>query len=195
MFQHKTSRRATTLLLSAGLAVVTIVAALAAAGPTWTTLAPMPVATEGGQTGVIGNTIVVAYGYSSGDTNLTRLYDIDANSWSPGATAPGPKRSEGTAVTHGGNLYAIGGRPQGSVGNRIDRYNLASDSWNSTLASMPTARAGLGSAVVGNAIYAIGGRTGFASAPCSGSPTNAVERYDGRPAIRVDVVALHGLRW
>lgn len=151
--------------------VFAIVGSATGAG-TWKTLAPVPAATEGMQVAVVGDQIIAAYGYSFGDTRLTRIYDIDANSWSAGALAPGPVRSEGAAVDHGGFFYAVGGRP---VIADLDRYDPATDTWVS-LANMPAGRAGLGAAVVGNAIYAIGGRTG--ASPCSGGELAGVDRYD-----------------
>ena len=149
-------------------------ASVAWAFGTWSTLAPVPAPTEGMQVGAVGNQIVAAYGYSGGDTNLTRIYDIDNDSWTFATPGPLPTRSEGAAATHGGNLYAIGGRSAGPLSD-LDRYTPATDTWVS-LANMPTARRGLGAAVVGNALYAIGGSTG--AAPCSGSPLATVERYD-----------------
>ncbi len=172
----KPFRRAGFTLAGAAIAALTlVVVAMAAPGPTWTSLAPVPNATEGMQSGVVGDKIVAAYGYSSGDTNLTRIYDIASNTWSAGAPAPLPVRSEGAAVTHGGNLYAIGGRGAPPVGSRLERYAVATDTW-ATLSLMPTARAGLGAAVKGDAIFAIGGRT--SGSPCSGGALNNVERYD-----------------
>lgn len=154
----------------AALAVVSVAAALG----TWSALAPVPAPTEGMQVGVVGNQIVAAYGFSGGDTNLTRIYDIDSDSWSFATPGPLPTRSEGAAATHGGHLYAVGGRSGGPLSD-LDRYTAATDTWVS-LADMPTARRGLGAAVVGNALYAIGGSTG--TAPCGGSPLAMVERYD-----------------
>lgn len=151
--------------------VVAIVGTAAGAG-TWKTLAPVPAATEGMQVAVVDGQIIAAYGYSFGDTNLTRIYDIETDSWSSGAAAPGPVRSEGAAVDHGGFFYAVGGRP--TIVD-LERYDPATNTWLS-LANMPTGRAGLGAAVVGNAIYAIGGRIG--STPCSGGELATVERYD-----------------
>lgn len=199
----KPIRRAGFTGLIAAIAALTLVAvALAAPGPAWTSLAPVPAPTEGMQVGVVGNTIVAAYGFSSGDNNLTRLYDIASDTWSAGAPAPLPVRSEGAAATHGGNLYAVGGRPAFLVGSRLERYTVATDTWT-TLSPMPTPRSGLAAAVVGDALYAIGGRAG--TAPCSGGPTAAVERYDiasdtwtavaPLPAPRSDIAAIdHGGR-
>jgi N-acetylneuraminic acid mutarotase len=124
--------------------------------------------------GVVDNEIIAAYGFTGANTNLTRRYDIDANTWSFGSAAPSPARAEGAAATHGGHLYSVGGR-FGSPLNDLDRYTPESDSWVS-LANMPTARRGLAVAGVGNALYAIGGSTG--TSPCGGAPLSGVERYD-----------------
>lgn len=171
MTRHGFLRRAGRTTI--GAAVLTAVLTTAASGAgTWSTLAPVPAATEGMQTAVVGNKIVAAYGFSGGDTQLTRIYDVAADSWSSGALAPLPVRSEGAAASHGGFFYAVGGRP---VIDDLDRYQPATDTWTS-LADMPTGRAGLGAAVVGNAIYSIGGRTG--ASPCAGGALATVERYN-----------------
>ena len=77
-------------------AVVTFAGASAAlAQGTWKSLAPVPCPTEGMTVGGVGNLIIAAYGdcSSSGDTNLTRIYNISKNSWSSGADAPLPPRA------------------------------------------------------------------------------------------------------
>ena len=185
-------------LVLAAAALATAITTTAASGAgTWSTLAPLPAPTEGLQTAVVGNQIVAAYGFSGGDTQLTRIYDIDSDSWSFGTPGPGPVRSEGAAASHGGFFYAVGGRP---AIDDLDRYEPATDTWTS-LADMPTGRGGLGVAVVGEAIYAIGGRTG--GTPCSGGALATVERYDietdtwstvaSLPSIRSDLAAVaHG---
>jgi Kelch motif protein len=180
------------LCLTALLVALAVLAAapIASAAGTWTTsppnaqvplCAPVPgpplspsAPTEGMQVGDIGDEIIATYGYSNGDTNLTRIYDIAKNTWRCGTAGPPPVRSEGAAVTHGGFLYAVGGRP--GLAN-LDRYDPASDTWVS-LSSMPTGRGGLAAAVVGNAIYAIGGRDATGDAPCTGTPLATVERYN-----------------
>lgn len=168
--------RRSRLAIFVGIVATLALAAAAAAAQqgTWSTLAPVPAPTEGMQVGQIGNQIVAAYGYSFGDTNLTRIYDIDTDSWSSGAPAPLPVRSEGAAATHGGEFYAVGGRSAGPLSD-LDRYTVETDSW-ATLANMPTPRRGLAAVVVGDALYAIGGSSG--AAPCSGAPLATVERYD-----------------
>ena len=152
----------------------------------WTPLAPLPdppgspsPPTEGMAVSGVGEIVVAAYGFSptSGDTNVTRLYDISTDTWSLGTPAPLPVRSEMAYgdTSHGGNTYAIGGRPTVVVGDDLNRYNVASDTWTS-LAPMPTKRAASAVAVVGNALYVMGGRT--STAPCSGGYLSVVERYD-----------------
>lgn len=166
--------RRSRLTVLVGIALALVLTAAAGAQGTWITLAPVPAPTEGMQVGQTGNRIVAAYGYAFGDTNLTRIYDIDANTWTLGSAAPLPNRSEGAAATHGGYLYAVGGRAGGPLAD-LDRYAVESDTWIS-LPDMPTPRRGLAAAVVGNALYAIGGSSG--TAPCSGAPLATVERYD-----------------
>jgi len=146
---------------------------------TWRSLAPVPAPTEGMSVAHVGNVIVAAYGFSpasiSGDTNLTRLYHIATNTWSAGAAAPGGPSSEGTAVAHGGSIYALGGR-NGTQNHMNHRYTPATNTWT-VLAPMPTGRTGLAAAVVGDAIFAIGGRKAIGG-PCSGQPVGTVERYN-----------------
>lgn len=184
-------------LVGVAAAVTAVMAGGAAGAGTWVALASVPAPTEGMQTAVVGNTIIAAYGYTGGDTQLTRLYDVDADSWSFGTPGPAPARAEGAAASHGGFFYAVGGRSNLAD---LDRYDPAADTWTS-LADMPTGRGGLGVAVLGNAIYAIGGRT--SGSPCAGSPLATVERYDvatdtwstvaSLPSARSDLAAVaHG---
>lgn len=149
--------------------------------------------------------IVAAYGLDNavGDTNETRIYDIDADTWAAGTLAPLPVRSEGTAVTKGGRFYAIGGRSARVLAD-IDRYRPATDTWKS-MPDMPTPRAGLAAAVLGQAIYVIGGRDS-GGGPCSQGPDGelaTVERFDiptqtwstvaSLPSARSDLAAMaHG---
>lgn len=161
------------------LAGLVLVSTQAVAEGVWSSLAPVPsvgAGVEGMQVARVGNEIIAAFGFDPavGDTVTTRIYDIDQDSWSAGTDGPAPTRSEGTAVAHDGNVYAIGGR-SGTVLADLDRYTPATDTWTS-LPDMPTARAGLASARVGDSIYAIGGRT--STTPCSGGELATVERFD-----------------
>jgi len=131
--------------------------------------------------GGIGQVIVAAYGFSPvpGNTNQTRLYNINTDSWSTGAAAPMPVRADAASgdTTHGGFLYVIGGGNSGVALFDLERYDPVLDAWT-TLASMNTARAGAAAAVIDDGIFVIGGRQST-SGPCSGGPyLDTVEKYD-----------------
>ena len=147
----------------------------------WRALAAVPaegIGVEGMAVGRVGTTIVAAYGYDSSDTRVTRLYDTQTDTWSVGARAPRPRRSEPAAAVHGTSMYVLGGR-RANVLDAFDRYSVNADAWTS-LPDMPTPRAGLAAAAVNGAIYAIGGR-GQPGGPCSQGPGGqlaTVERFD-----------------
>ena len=138
---------------------------------------------EGAATTVVDNEIIVSHGFSAipGDTNDTRIYDIDADTWSnPAPVPPACVRSELAGAAHGDLHYAVGGRgfcgggPFGVLGD-LEVYDRVANAW-STLPSMPTPRAGLAAAVVGNKLYAIGGRTG--TTPGTGAALSCLEAYE-----------------
>jgi hypothetical protein len=144
-------------------------------GP-WQMLAPVPAngrGVEGMSVACLGNQIIAALGYDGFNTATTRIYDIDTDTWSFGADAPGAS-AEGVGLAHGGLFYNVGGRE--AAANALWSYDPTTDMWNAGLAPMPTARQGLAAAVVGNAIYAIGGRE--VGGPNGPGKLDAVERYD-----------------
>jgi len=145
---------------------------------TWTDLAPLLLPTEGMQGSGSGNVNVGLYGYSFGDTNLTRRYKIAHNTWTLGTPGPLPVRSEIAYGDneHGGFVYVIGGRSFTGVINNNDRYDPTTDTWQS-MALMPTPRAAAASASLDDYIYVIGGRTS-GGGPCTGGALSTVERYD-----------------
>src|SRR5437867_1887314 len=141
---------------------------------TWTDLAPVPAPTEGMTAGGVGKVIITAYGASStGDTNLTRLYDITTDSWSLGSPAPLPARSQAAYgdATHAGFLYVIGGGNSGGVLSDLQRYDPVTDTWTTGRVPMPTPRASLVAGHSGQRVYAIGGWDGSSS-------SNANEVYN-----------------
>src|SRR5712691_6475647 len=183
MFDRFCTRRKWFLAIVAGSLVSFTAAQAVYAQGTWTTLANVsPSATEGMTVGGIGQVIVGAYGFSAslaGNTNQTRLYNINTNSWSTGAVAPLPARADAASgdTTHGGFLYVIGGGNSGIALSDLQRYDPVLDAWR-TLASMNTARAGAAAAVIDDGIFVIGGRQSTGG-PCSGGPySNTVEKYD-----------------
>jgi N-acetylneuraminic acid mutarotase len=125
--------------------------------------------------------IVAAYGYDSSigsDTNKTRLYNIGTNTWSTGAAAPLPIRSEAGSVAHKGILYVASGRSTstGTLIGDFDSYNTATNTW-AVLPPVPTMRAGDAVAYAAGGVYVIGGRT-LGSGPCTGGQLSTVERFD-----------------
>ena len=143
----------------------------------WTELEPVPhvgTGVEGMSVAVVGDSIVAALGYDFGDTNRTRIYDIDSNTWTLGSPAPGTS-SEGSGTSHGGLFYTAGGRFF-SARKDLWSYDITTDTWT-VLASMSQARSGFPLVTVGNALYAIGGRLNTGG-PCSGGALRSVERYD-----------------
>ena len=178
MFDHSCTRRKWLLALAAGALATFTAAQTAYAQGTWTTLASVPTPTQGMTADGVGKVNIGVYGSSGGDTNLTRLYNITADSWSSGTAGPAPARSEAAYgdTTHGGFLYVIGGVSAGTAVPNVHRYDPVTDTWTA-LASMPTARAGAAAASVDNNIFVIGGR--LSADPCSGGPYVAtVEKYD-----------------
>ena len=184
MFDRFCTRRKWFLAIVAGaLGTFTAAQAAYAQGGTWTPLANVsPSATEGMAVGGIGQVIVGAYGFSAslpGNTNQTRLYNINTDSWSTGALAPMPARAEAASgeTTHGGFLYVIGGGNSGVALPNLERYDPVLDAWT-TLAPMNAARAGAAAAVIDDGIFVIGGRQST-NGPCSGGPyLQTVEKYD-----------------
>lgn len=147
----------------------------------WNALASLPTPVEGMVVASVGNLIFTTHGFSSGDTGLTRAYDINTNAWLPRTSSP-INRSELAGDSHGGKIYAVGGRGIGcsfpnvsGVCRDLEVYDPVTDAW-AALPPMPTARAGLAAAVVGNKLYAIGGRD--QSVPGSGTALACVEAFD-----------------
>ncbi len=146
-------------------------------------LACLPEGREGAATARVDNEIIVTHGFSAliGDSNDTRIYDIDTDTWSNPAPTPPPtvSRSELAGAAHGNLMYAVGGR--GFFGGifgvlaNLEVYDRVANAWAS-LPSMPTPRAGLGAVVVGDKLLAIGGRTG--TVPGSGTPLDCLEAFD-----------------
>jgi hypothetical protein len=144
-------------------------------------LACMPEPREGFAMTQIDNELIVSHGFSGGDTNDTRIYDIDTDTWSnPAPVPPFAIRSELAGADHGGLHYAVGGRGicasslLGVCGD-LEVYDRVTNTW-AGLPPMPTPRAGLGAGVVGDTLFALGGRTG--ATPGSGLALPFNEAYD-----------------
>ncbi len=123
--------------------------------------------------------IYMTHGFSGGDTDDVRVYDVQNDVWlddsgafgqlPAAAPASGSPRSEGVGVGKGGLVYCLGGRFGGVLGLN-EAYNPTTNGWTPLASLRP--RAGLGAAVVGSRIYAAGGRS-VGGGPCSGAPIDA----------------------
>jgi len=120
--------------------------------------------------------IYIAHGYSFGDTNALRIYNIATDTWSIGPSTGRDFWSEGSGAAVGTKLYSIAGRNAGAQTFPHEIFDAATGTWSSG-AAMPTAREGFGTAVLGGKVHAIGGRLG--GAPLSGGAgLTAHEVYD-----------------
>ena len=98
---------------------------------------------------------------SGGTSDMTRIYDIEAMTWSIGARMPAALGGMATAVWDG-VIYVAGGYEVGlGVVDTLYGYDIASDTWI-TLESMPQALSYTGFGVINGKLYIAGG----ASACC-----------------------------
>ncbi len=164
--------------------------ALAAARPsyaapppaTWQALASAPAPVEGACTGVIGDKIYVAFGFSGVDSAALRIYDIPSNTWTFGPSVPTAGRSEAyQGVVHGGKLYCAFGRSTPETWS----FDPATNAWT-MLAPTPDLRAGTTADSWGNSIYYFGGRHALFG-PCNGPPVTPADP-DGT-IVRFDIDA------
>jgi N-acetylneuraminic acid mutarotase len=122
----------------------------------WTTKAPMPVATSDYPSAIVGNKIYIAGGLSSSPkSDLNQVYDPETDTWSRGALMPSGIRYGAAGATAGVNaperIYFFSGS-----GTQV--YDPLNDSWTFG-AAMPTGRLSFAVAVVNDMLYAIGGYT------------------------------------
>jgi hypothetical protein len=128
---------------------------------TRTPFIPNPSAGSAPALAVADNKIIVTGTYETGvglsvrEEQKVMIYDVNANSWSEGASGPSVVRvgSVAAAATVGVNalqrVYLLGYDV-----NHV--YDPAADAW-ATAAAMPTSRLDFGVAVVNDILYAIGG--------------------------------------
>ena len=93
---------------------------------------------------------------SGGASDMTRIYDIDAMTWSTGARMPAALGGIATALWNG-VIYVAGGYEVGlGVVDTLYAYDIASDTWI-TLKSMPQALSYPGFGVINGKLYIAGG--------------------------------------
>jgi N-acetylneuraminic acid mutarotase len=122
----------------------------------WTTKAPIPIATADYPSAVVDNKIYVIGGLSSSpQSDLNQIYDPQTDIWSKGTLMPSGIRYGAAGATTGVNalkrIYFVSGS-----GTQV--YDPQHDGWT-VGTTMPTNRQSLAVAVVNDVLYAIGGYT------------------------------------
>ena len=149
-------------LLSVGTAWLAVAQTPTVAHNTWTSGAPMPVATSTQAIGVIKGKIYVVAGTTcqscqGGDLANTQIYAPATDTWSVGAPLPVATDNGVTAAVVRNILYLIGGGTESEgVTAAVWAYNPKTDSWSSK-SPMPTARGCASAAVLKGIIYVVGG--------------------------------------
>ncbi len=120
----------------------------------WTSLADIPVGSQGPAGAFFGGKIYVADGFGGG--NLLRIYDIATDTWAAGPARPGGTDGFGAAAgAFNGNVYVVGGGTAGPS-TRLSIYNIASNTWSAGPAAPSPYLLG-GYAQIGQFLYLIGG--------------------------------------
>ena len=122
----------------------------------WTTLASIPVGSEGPAAAYssFDNKIYVADGL--GGANLLRIYDIASNSWSAATARPGVTNSFGAAAgAYNGQVNIVGGNTAGP-NDVYSNYNIPNGVWT-TINNLPSRFYDGGYTQVGRYLYVVGG--------------------------------------
>jgi len=174
-------KTSTAIILSAVLLALTFATPVfAPPGGSWSTGASIPTAVEGYGAANVGGIHYYVAGFSSlGDTTILQRYDRSTDTWlGPAASVPGLARAELAAVSHGGSVYGVGGRPTFLVGSDLLRYDPTTDTWTS-LSPLPTAVATEHTVVThGDKIYVAGGRSADAPLPPAAFIVGTLQIYD-----------------
>jgi N-acetylneuraminic acid mutarotase len=145
------------------------VSVVAAAGSSWTSVAPLPTPRGYAAAGVVNGVVYAAGGGGNGIFGTVEAYDPVANSWTARAPLPTPRAVAAAGVING-TLYVVGGS-NASVLGTLEAYDPATNVWT-TRAPMPTPRWGLAAGVVNGVLYAVGG------VDQNGAYVGTVEAYD-----------------
>lgn len=136
----------------------------------WEALEPLPVAVRSAAVATDGARVYVVGGSAeSGRTTLLQILDLEAESWSYGASLPEPT-DWGTAAWVAGTLHFIGGvTDAASASAQHYAYDPGSNEW-SVRPSVPQAIAGTSGLTDGSDIYVFAGNSG-------GSPAYTSKTY------------------
>jgi len=130
----------------------------------WTTKAPIPVATRDYPSAVINNKIYVIGGLTNPYSNVNQIYDPETDMWSKGSTPPSGIRYATGGATSGVDapkrIYILVEKwapwEEAPYSNRV--YDPENDSWTfGADLPLPTDRQGFSVAVVDDILYVIGG--------------------------------------
>jgi N-acetylneuraminic acid mutarotase len=143
-------------LVLAGSTLVTVAQTPTGTHNTWTSGAPMPVAT-GPAVAVFNNQIyAVGGGVVGGETADTQIYNPATNTWTMGVPLP-IGTGGGCAAVVGNTLYYVGGSTGTEWTGAVWVYHPEAKSWSAGNNPMPTARANGGCKVVHDILYVFGG--------------------------------------
>jgi N-acetylneuraminic acid mutarotase len=150
---------------------ILVVAPLAEASDSWSTMAPLPTALSGCKAAAVNGIIYVF------STSVTYAYNPATNSWSNKTPMPTP-RSTFAVTAFGGKIYVIGGKlnpssPDIVMTGKNEAYNPATDTWE-TKTSMPVPNELCEANAAGGSIYIIGGLKD----PIQGDASNINQAYN-----------------
>lgn len=151
----------------------------------WEALEPLPVAVRSAAVATDGARVYVVGGSTeSGRTTLLQILDVDAGTWSYGASLPEPT-DWGTAAWVAGALHFIGGVTDGaSASTQHYAYDPGSDEW-SVQPPVPEPIAGTSGLTDGSDIYVFAGNSG--GSPAYTSKTHVYDVSAGSWSTVLDV--------
>ena len=120
----------------------------------WTSLADMPTA-EGESVATFYQGKIYVFTVAKGDGGRFYIYDVASNTWSQGASRPGPPNFGAAVGAFNGKVYVAGGGFGGGTTD-LSIYDLATNTW-STGPVAPSPIQNPGSAQIGQFLYVIGG--------------------------------------
>jgi N-acetylneuraminic acid mutarotase len=144
-------------------------------GTAWGSLRSIPVATTLPGFVYTQNKLFMFGGVNNATNtvyNTTRIYDIDSDNWSTGATMPGPRMQMGVGY-YNGKIYVAGGYSTTTIGsetNTLWEYDPVANTWNTCRANMPDSLGGPGYGI--GHLYVAGGRN------ASSNNLNTLYDYD-----------------
>ena len=126
---------------------------------TWSSAAPLPIATNHNAAAVAAGTLY-AFG---GTSNRVFAYDPQRNRWNEAAAMRYMHGSTPAVAVINDQIYVAGGAGPGMNGNEVERYTPSSNSWT-TLPSMNVPRNHTAGGAIGGKFYVVGGRDSAAAA-------------------------------